>query len=308
MTRLKVLVGSLVAVVVAIACLAPTAQDEAVDFGATALGGIGFGPFNGSVPTAPFTIYLNANTPGSLKAELAAARLGRYRVIAVTAGGSHSNYEDSKGHWSFNLWKQYGYYRYLADSATWRGYAGDGTLAGVSLIDEPQCASCWGGTAIPWVLVDSAAKLSKVPFRGVPHFTRTAATQFNGYPFRHLDGGMLQYSASMGDVAAWTAAQVAAAKRYGYALVAGVNAANGGARFSGCKAGSIAGACVMTGGELQRYLPVIGKDSTVVCALTAWGPNAAWWDWYRKWSTVPGALGYVSSWAAKRPRPVCLRR
>jgi hypothetical protein len=271
--------------------------------------GIGFGAFNAAPGTAPLTMYLNANSPANLKTQLAAARAGHYRVFAIPTGGSHANYEDpATGLFSLALWTTK-LNAYRADSLVWRDYGGDGTLAGLSINDEPQCASCWGGQAIPWAVMDSAAGLSKKIFRGVPHFTRTNARQFNGYAFRHLDGGMLQYSASMGNVATWTVAEIAEAKLRGYALMAGVNAARGGAAVAGCIVSPVdAAACAMSGVELTTYLTTLASDSTVVCGLTAWGPDAAWWTSYLAASGIRPAASGVAAWAAGRRRPACLRR
>jgi hypothetical protein len=276
----------------------------------TVSGGLYLGPFNASVPTSPVTMYLNAQSPSQLKTQLAAARAGGYRIFAITAGGNHAQYLDpATGHWSFSLWKPMGVDRYRADSLVWRNYASDGTLLGLSLVDEPQCAACWGGQVIPWALVDSAAKLSKQVFRGVPHFTRSNATHFAGYAFKHLDGGMLQYSASMGTVGTWTANEVAVAKANGYALMVGVNAARGGKVVTGCIPSPVTStACAMSGAELTTYLTALAADATVVCGLTAWGPDAAWWDSYLAASGVRSAMAGVATWAKGRTMPNCLKR
>jgi hypothetical protein len=272
-------------------------------------GGLYLGPFNASVPTSPVTMYLNAQSPSQLKTQLAAARAGGYRIFAITAGGNHAQYLDASGHWSFGLWKPMGVDRYRADSLVWQSYANDGTLLGLSLIDEPQCAACWGGQVIPWVLVDSAAKLSKQVFRGVPHYTRTDATQFNGYPFKHLDGGMLQYGQEKGAVATWTANQIAVAKANGYALMVGVNAARGGKVVTGCFPSPVSStACAMSAAELTTYFTTLAADNSVVCGLTAWGPNAAWWDSYLASSGVRSAMAGVATWAKGRAAPNCLKR
>jgi hypothetical protein len=276
----------------------------------TVSGGLYLGPFNASVPTSPVTMYLNAQSPSQLKTQLAAARAGGYRIFAITAGGGHAQYlSPTTGRWSFSLWKPIGVDRYRADSLVWRNYASDGTLLGLSLVDEPQCAACWGGQAIPWALIDSAAKLSKQVFRGVPHFTRTNASHFGGYAFKHLDGGMLQYSASMGPVGTWTASEVAIAKSNGYALMVGVNAARGGKVVAGCIQSPVsATACAMSGAELTAYLTALAADNSVVCGLTAWGPDATWWDSYLAASGVRSAMAGVATWAKGRPAANCLKR
>ena len=277
---------------------------------ATLGAGLDLGPFNAAVPTTPGTMYLNAQSPSNLKMQLASARAGGYHIFAITAGGNHKNYIDAAtGRWSFALWKAAGVDRYRADSLVWRNYITDGTLVGVSLVDEPQCAACWGGSAIPWVLMDSAAKLSKTVFKGVPHFTRTDATQFGGYPFKHLDGGMLQYGQEKGDLSTWTANQLATARAHEYALMVGVNAARGGKVVSGCIPSPVSStACAMSATELTTAFKTLAADETVVCGLTAWGPDATWWNNYLSQGGVRSALSGVATWAKGRTKPVCLKR
>lgn len=263
--------------------------------------GIGIGPANGT-PGSLGTLFINANSPSNLKSQLAAAEAGGYQIIGTPTGGGHSQYLGSDGYWSLSIWKSK-IDAYRADSATWRKYYQKGVLVGVSLIDEPQCASCWGGKVVAWNTVGLAACYARGIFGPTPLFTRSNATQIAAGT-TCLDGGWLGYSAALGSVATFAATETAAAKSKGLVLMAGVNAENGGKVVSGCQPSvTRPGKCRMSAVELSTYLRALAADTTRVCGMTLWVGDASQWQSYTSVSAVRDTLTKLSVWGKTRARP-----
>jgi hypothetical protein len=104
----------------------------------------------------PYTGALRALWPSSAAAELNTARAKSFRVV-VSMAGARNYYTNSNGTFNMTLWrKRIDLYRRL----NLQSYAGDGTVVGHYLVDEPYCASCWGGRTITAAQVEEMARSS----------------------------------------------------------------------------------------------------------------------------------------------------
>ena len=112
-------------------------------------------------------------------------------------------------------------------------------IVGIMVIDEPQCASCWGGASLQWSIVDGVlAKRTFELFPDYPRFVRASATliERSGLIPRYITHAWNQWtnvypggdSARYATVQAYMEATKAAARRIGLGWMWAGNAAVGG--------------------------------------------------------------------------------
>ncbi|HKP49631.1 MAG TPA: hypothetical protein VJU17_06410, partial [Gemmatimonadales bacterium] len=200
---------------------------SAPSFSSTFAGGIPFGTF--AQPTEAFGSVLNGGkmniSPDLMLKTLAEIKARGGRVILAMAG-SESYYKDAQGHFSFSLWKErVNRFRGVNLSS----YVADGTVIGTYLIDEPNDPSNWNGEPIPGSMLEEMAKYSKSIWPTMNTIVRTQATYLDNFSttYKYLDAAWAQYAERFGDPKAFLAANVAAAKNKGLALVTGLNISMG---------------------------------------------------------------------------------
>jgi len=160
------------------------------------------------------------------------------------------------------------------------------------LVDQPNCASCWGGTAIPWATVEEMAKYSKSIWPSLATVVRAAPTDLAKATFQwnYLDAGWAQYNTRMGDVRTYLANQVAQAKSEGLGLVAGlyVKHADG------------IGTAPMTASQIKSFGTVMASNP-YVCAVSGWKYDAT----YLAQSGIRAAFDSVARVARGRTAGSC---
>jgi hypothetical protein len=186
-------------------------------------GGIPFGPFH--LPAAdfgtPYTGALQAVSVSNVISYLDAVRAAKARVV-ISLPGARPRYTNPSGTWNFELWKQrVDPYRGI-DFAP---YVADGTIIANYLLDEPQCAECWGGRPVPREDIEAAAKYSKTLWPTMPTTVRATPSWLSEANFQwvYLDAAWVQYRPRWGPVRSYLAGQVETAKRLGLGLVVGLN-------------------------------------------------------------------------------------
>ena len=207
---------------------APVATSTAApSFSSTFAGGIPFGTF--AQPTEAFGSVLNGGkmniAPDLMLRTLAEIKARGGRVVLAMAG-SEKYYKDAQGHFSFSLWKErVNRFRGVNLSS----YVADGTVIGVYLIDEPNDPYNWNGVPIPGSMIEEMAKYSKSIWPTMNTIVRTQATYLDDFAttYKYLDAAWAQYAQRFGDPKAFLAANVAAAKNKGLALVTGLNISMG---------------------------------------------------------------------------------
>ena len=207
---------------------APVATSTvAPSFSSTFAGGIPFGTF--AQPTEAFGSVLNGGkmniAPDLMLRTLAEIKARGGRVVLAMAG-NEKYYKDAQGHFSFSLWKErVNRFRGVNLSS----YVADGTVIGVYLIDEPNDPYNWNGVPIPGSMIEEMAKYSKSIWPTMNTIVRTQATYLDNFAttYKYLDAAWAQYAERFGDPRAFLAANVAAAKNKGLALVTGLNISMG---------------------------------------------------------------------------------
>src|SRR5262245_979011 len=258
-------------------------------------------PSNGSdalpfgLEQAPTTAYSSdwsgsvyKATPSQLTDQLSEAASRQTKLIVMMA--VTSQVKNANGTFNLTKWK--------AEVDQYRGLPlgsriNDRTLYLHYLVDQPQCASCWGGQAIPWATVEEMAKYSKSIWPGLATTARVAPTDLAEANFRwtYLDAGWAQYNTKKGDIERYLSAQVAEAKAEGLGLVAGLNVEDA----SGVNTPP------MTASQIRSFGTVLASEPAV-CALALWKYNAA----YLAQSGIRDALNSVAALAKSRAAGACV--
>ena len=199
--------------------------------------------------------------------------------------------------------------------ARWKGinlkpYVDDGTLVVHYLLDEPYCAACWDGKAVPFDAVDAAARYSKELFPYLPTAVRAAPTILESKTnWQYLDTAWAAYLASHGDIDKYIATQVSTAKQLGLGLVFSLNVINGGVMQDPCPVDLATkdGRCAMTASLLKTAVKKM-LENDYACAVSMWSRSDSYnGDDYFKRSDVKNAVGALMPIAKARPRPPCRR-
>src|SRR5215217_4279363 len=190
-------------------------------------GGIPFGTF--AQPLYAFDRVLNGSKvnigPDQMLKTLAAIKARGGRVVLALAG-HESYYKDAQGHFSFSMWKQR-INRYKGVNLS--SYVSDGTVIGHYMIDEPNDPYNWNGEPIPGSMLEEMAKYSKSLWPTMNTIVRAHPTYMDNFSttYHYLDAAWAQYAERFGDPRAYLAANIAAAKSKGLALVVGLNISMG---------------------------------------------------------------------------------
>jgi hypothetical protein len=127
-----------------------------------------------------------------------------------------------------------------------------------NLVDQPSCAACWGGKAIPWATVEQMAQYSKSIWPGVATTARVAPSKLAAATFHwtYLDAGWAEYNTKLGDLRTYLSAESAAARLEGLGLIAGLNLLDA----SGYNTPA------MTSSQIKEFGTILAGNASV-CAL-----------------------------------------
>jgi hypothetical protein len=185
---------------------------------------------------------------------------GRKSVVRLVGSAQAKN---ADGTFSLTRWKAaLDGYRSLPLGT----HVSSGTLYLHYLIEQPTCASCWGGKVIPWATIEEMARYSKSIWPGLRTTVRLAPSKLAQATFRwsYLDAGWMEYHTGRGDLRTELAREVAQAREEGLSLVAGLNLLDG----AGYRTPSMTAAQVKTFGTILAAAPS-------VCALMGWKYDAS---------------------------------
>jgi len=233
--------------------------------------GLPFGAFDmqPELLASPYSSSVLSESPERILGHLARARAAGARLIVNFAGGSFKNVQNVDGTFSYDLWKAR-VDRFLPLKDQIDAYVRDGTLLAFMMVDEPHSAPSWGGQEVSFALIDQMGKYSKSIWPGLATTVRSHATWLALAPFRwaYLDAAWSQYSARKGEVAAYLAANVTAARQAGLGLITGLNVLDGGDGSTRAK-GTYAGVFNMSSTEIRTYGKLLAADP-YVCSFQIW--------------------------------------
>ncbi len=227
-------------------------------------------------------------TSSELPTRLSQAGNNRVRLIVMLARMARAKNADG----TFNLtkWKsEVDQYRTLSLGTA----ISNGTFYLHYLVDQPNCASCWGGQAIPWSTVEEMARYSKSIWPGLATVARVAPSDLAGATFKwtYLDAGWAQYNTKMGDIRTYLSNEVAQARNEGLGLVAGLNVADA----SGVHTAP------MTASQIKAFGTVLASHP-YVCALSGWRYDAT----YLSQTGIRAAFDSVATVARSRTAGSCM--
>jgi hypothetical protein len=226
-------------------------------------------------------------SPSGLVARLDQGEAAGMKLVVSLAAPAATRNAD--GTFSLAKWKTVvDQYRSLSLA----GYVSDQALYLHLLVEQPNCKSCWGGTAIPWETVEEMARYSKSIWPGLATAVRVPPTTLAGASFTwtYLDAGWAQYNTKFGDPASYLAKQVAAAGAEGLGLVAGLNLAEAGG----------ANTAPMTASQIKQFGTILASDPSV-CALVGWRYDSG----YLSQTGIRQALDSVATVARSRGSVPC---
>jgi hypothetical protein len=225
--------------------------------------------------------------PSELVQRLAGARSEGMKVVASLTTSARSRNAD--GTFSFTKWKaQVDRYRSLSLDR----YISDKTMYAHHLVDQPRCASCWGGRVISWEAIEEMARYSKTVWPGLATTVRAAPTALSdaGFRWTYLDAGWAQYTTRRGDPRDFVTTEAAAAKDEGLGLIVGVSLLEA----------SGAGSAPMSPSQITQIGTVLAKNASV-CALIGLKYDAT----YLGKSGIRQALDSVARVARSRTATSC---
>lgn len=226
-------------------------------------------------------------TPSTLMGRLDRAAQSQMRLVVMLA--NKPQVRNTDGTFNLSKWKtEVDRYRSLALGT----YISDGTYYLHYLVDQPNCASCWGGKSIPWSTVEEMAQYSKTIWPNLQTVVRSLPSQLASAPFRwtYLDAGWAQYSTNRGDVRTFLAAQVEQAKNEGLGVVTGLNVNDA----------SGYGTAPMTASQIKAFGTVLATHP-YVCAVADWSYDAT----YLSQTGIRAAFDSVAKVARSRSPGSC---
>lgn len=211
--------------------------------------------------------YGGAISPSNVLEVLAAARAKGGRLFLKLHMGRDSYVQDSNGTFSLTKWKS------LIDrfkGINLAPYIADGTIVAHFLIDEPHRAAKWGGKIIPQATVEAMAQYSKQiwPTLTTVTHTQTPWLASSSITYRYLDASWSQYAAAKGEIAKWTASEIASAKSKRLGIVLGLNVLDGGNGSSKIPGWSRR-QWAMSANEMRTYGAAVLNQS-YACAFFMW--------------------------------------
>ncbi len=225
--------------------------------------------------------------PSTLVSRLADARAEGLRSVVNLA--RPARVKNADGTFNFTKWKgEVDRYRPLALGQ----YITARTLYAHALVDQPNCASCWGGKAIPWETVEAMAKYSKSIWPGLPTAAKVAPTLLAkaSFGWSYLDAGWATYNTRQGDLRTYLASEAKAASAKGLGFMVGLNLLDA----------SGANTAPMTASQIMQ-LGTIAAKSSGVCALVGWQYDKA----YVGQAGIRAALDSVAKVAKSRSIASC---
>jgi hypothetical protein len=224
--------------------------------------GVPFGPYG--LPTSEmgtFTGMVRGATPSSVLVTAAAARKAGARVILRLTGDEVAN---ADGTFSLTKWKA-ALDRYA--SVDLSPYAGDGTIAGHLLVQNPHTAGAWGGRPISHATIEEMARYSRQRWPAIPTIAHAPPSWLAAKttPWQYLDASSVTYSGSAGDAGAWVGEQASAAGEARLGLLVGMNVLNGGTSASRLP-GTTEGKFAMSATQLRTWGTALVAQSRV-CGL-----------------------------------------
>jgi hypothetical protein len=234
-----------------------------------------------------WTGAMSVADPASLVALLDRAESSQMRIIVQLASTGVKN---ADGTFSLTRWKgQVDRFRTLSLGQ----YITSKAFYLHDLVDQPQCASCWGGQAIPWATLEEMARYSKSIWPALPTTARVAPSRLAEATFRwtYLDAGWAEYNTSLADLKTYLARQASQAKLEGLGLVAGLNLLDG----SGYNTAP------MTASQIKTFGTILAGDPSV-CALVGRSYDAT----YLSQTGIRDALDAVTAVAKSRSAASCV--
>lgn len=246
--------------------------------------------------TAPLTLNVETMTTDEIAPGLRLAKarnqplfIGPRRAMVTNTGNAKGSFSLTRAKASVDAWA-----RGPLKPDSVRKYAP--WIKGWYLIDEPFCGPCWGGREARYSdLVEYARYFRQRidPDGLVPLAIRVPPTKLAAYGDWGglIDAGWVVFKPTTRfSVEETLDREAAVARRYGWKLVAGVNAEN-------CD-GQDRGPCSPT--ELRRYLePIIRHPA--VCASSSWRYDADTW----RQSGIRSAWDYLANIAKTQPNTDC---
>lgn len=263
----------------------PTSQPGQTPSG-TALA---FGVFQAPVDnySARWTGSVYRADPATLMSSLSDAQTkGLRSVVNLARPGKVKN---ADGTFNFTKWKgEVDRYRPLALGQ----YVNSKTLFAHFLVDQPNCASCWGGKAIPWETVEAMAKYSKSIWPGLPTVAKVAPSLLAkaSFTWTYLDAGWATYNTRLGDLRTYLASESKAATGEHLGFMVGLNLLDA--------AG--VNTAPMTASQIMQLGTIAAKTSSV-CALVGWQYDAS----YVGQAGIRAALDSVAKVAKSRSVASC---
>lgn len=275
--------------------------------------GIPFGPFGlfaswtGAPRTtnAGFTAAQEYTNAGGIISEIANMRSRGYKAILMTTDDAHSTYV-SNGQFDINKWRAaMDTYNTPAITAAVKTAVADGTLLGISMLDEPNHSS-WGGN-ITKATLDSMATYAKSIFTTVAAGVLVIHTWRPTERFHNVDFTISQYDSYRGSAASFRDAALAQAALDGTAKVFSMNLLAGGSQVAGCP-------IPQTGGPYDLSVPLCAMTPSQVSSfgMTLAPAGSAFVMWTQSASFMANASN-VSSFLsiaadlATRPRKTFYR-
>ena len=252
-------------------------------------GGIPFGTF--AQPLDAFDRVLNGSKvnigPDQMLKVLAQIKARGGRVVLALAG-HEDYYKDAQGHFSFSMWKQR-VNRYKGVNLS--SYVSDGTVIGHYMIDEPNDPYNWNGQPVPGSMLEEMAKYSKSIWPTMPTIVRSHPTYLDNFTttYRYLDAAWAQYAERFGDPRAYLAANIAAARSKGLALVVGLNISMGTLNKT-----------ALSPQQIDSWGSALLSDS-YPCAFISWQYRAT----YLNRSDIRAAMARLAQKAASRSGRSC---
>jgi hypothetical protein len=246
------------------------------ELASAAAAGIPAGPYHlpeASFGTGGHSGSVRGVSPSSILPLLRAAKSKGLRVV-ISMPGSRSNYTNPDGSFNLTRWKQrLDRFR----GVNFAGYVADGTIIGNYLVDEPDCASCWGGREMARADVKAAAQYSKRLWPSMPTVIQADPSWLQRWSgtWQYLDVAWVQYSARHGDLAALLARNVKHAKAHKWGLIVGLNVLDGGTSASGIR-GYHSGRWAMSASQLRSYGGRMLAEP-YACAFLSWQYGAGYY-------------------------------
>ena len=274
-----------------VAAQAPAARGQATAVAPHAA--LPFGPWRlpDSLFREPFTATVLALRQSDAVARLDAARRAHMHVFIVLER-SRRNHQNADKSFDLGEWKrEIGSFRGI----DFESYVADGTVLGHILIDEPHDPTNWNNAPVPYAIIDSAGAFSKSLWPALPVGVTSPPTFLAGAALPSLDWSFAQYRPNKGDLAAWLAAQRAAARQGRLGLVLSINVLDAYGRDA-----------PLAASELQQIGLAMAAEPQL-CALTMWKYDARDPAYFAR-PDIRRAVSTIAAAAAAGTAGSCRRR